>query len=749
MSFFSKIGSAVKNVASKVNSAIGGNIAKTVNKTVSYVAPKVSSAVQSLSSGAAKSSPIYSSSSKSTQQAFPGVNTVLNKITPSAPKSSGSSSSSSKPTLLMNNPYFSNPSRSSASGGTGGGSVVPKANYIPGLSGDIPVISYSAGLIQTPNAYTQALSGGSDNGSSGNGQYSIQGGQSLIPGSLSPTSRSAGLLMNNPAFAGQTGQEKQAKEWQNYSKTGSVPGGGIFGNTRIGTAFSTIGKGISGLIGGAGQAANTLVGSAKNAYGAAAAQGARLFTSPGSSIDQVLAGYSQRAWNQAVSPFQKAFQFQAPRVPTQLKATDITNGSPPPVTGTSVDQVDQTLRSGADTNYDQFSRTNPPESGYIDPNAVIGSDVYNFVDPQGHEFSVTQAQYNMDPAGWDQRALEGGWQLLDTAATPTDIPQDPNALPTDAPQQSGVDYLSQLYTQMQEAAGIPKLIAEIRDLQNQQLAARNAIDTMQQEVMNDPDFSLASKDRRIAYITGQSAAGVAYRDTTARLQALGGLLEQSNNEIQQRLGLYAPAIQAAFAPRQQESQDNYSLQFDNGTAYVFNKKTGQFQKSGGSTGGGKAEQDIIAALNKDQDWQNWQVVEQHFSSMKGIVSAFGDPNDQNTWNKLANSAADVRNFAVALARIQDPASSRLADAGDATRGQSIAAQASDYFNMLMNDRNATPRNLEEFWNNALRNLKSTYRPRGQAAEQRIRNAYGASSGSNPLGLTPPSNSSNDFPWESI
>lgn len=339
--------------------------------------------------------------------------------------------------------------------------------------------------------------------------------------------------------------------------------------------------------------------------------------------------------------------------------------------------------------------------------------------PNGQKYSITEEQYNSNPDYWDS-------QLSSMGAQPLEAPIE-ETLESPLQDEQSQFNLQQEYNRLQEESGITEAVTQWKDLQAQLISIENSLKAARDSIMEDPDFSLATKEGRVNYLFNNSMEARTYEALTKRMETLGDFIEKQNEQIKTQLGFANQDIQnnLAYAEANKASTDNYSLQFNEGTPYVFDKKTGKY-KMGATQGSAKNnEPDVLKALNSNQDWQNWQTAETHFSNMKAIVDAYGNPNDVNTWNQLANSAADVRNFAVALARIQDPASARLADAGDAASGQSIQAQASDYVNMLLNDRNATPRNLMEFWNNAGRLLTATYRPRGQAAEQRIRAAYGS------------------------
>jgi hypothetical protein len=504
---------------------------------------------------------------------------------------------------------------------------------------------------------------------------------------------------------------------------------------------SRLGQGIGAIRNAAGTVLNSagnLVASEVAGLGSAALQVPRLFTTPGSSTDQFFADRSAAGLEQANSFFRNAVQpykqaFNAAFPGEQIPVKDFQDSQSKDTTikgGNTQDDIDRQLNQDTIAALDSIYKINTGTGGekYLDVSSLgggvdVGEKMYNVLDPNGNIVGqMSQSQLDANADSYEATYGAEGFSLQEVAPPPDPFEETLTQMEPVARQT-----LQEQYNILQKESGIVEATTQLKELETQMAAIEMALIKQRDAVMEDPDFSLATKEGRINYIFNNSMEARTYEALTKRSEVLGDFINRQNEQIKTQLGFAQQDFQNALAYQSanQQSQDNYSLQFNEGTPYVFNKQTGQYEV-GASVGGSKSvEPDVLKALNSNQDWQNLQTAETHWSNMNAIVNAYGQPNDANTWNQLANSAADVRNFAVALARIQDPASARLADAGDAASGQSIQAQASDYVAMLLNDRNATPRNLMEFWNNAGRLITSTYRPRGQAAEQQIRAAYGS------------------------
>lgn len=645
--------SSITSAAKKVNSAIGGSIAKVVNKAVDSVKASVTSASNNVLK---KSDPyakqvtaIKSASTPASAAAKAGFSgslssSVLGKSITSSAQSSGGSSSKS-----------SSSSSSSSSGGGGGGSSgssksksssLPKPASVPVPGGELRVTSGQFGS----EAFTSSGGGG--------------GGSAGVTGTRSTYPTSSRYTFGPPQFATQQQpeedkkkQEQQLQTLDQAKKLGFLPSNPLYGfNAKAPEVLKADDAGRDATIG-------------------------------------------------AFSP------------------KDTVTGFQEDMTGSWMDE------------YGMRSRTNPPIGGYIGDEQIFGgatasSDApggLTLVNPQtGASFFISDEQAGANPEYWKSvvsELMSGGWTPQATAGVEEEVPLEGELQMTEE-QTPYLTKVADVYKQMQDAAGVPKIIAEIKDIQNQQLAAKEVLDARRDDILEDPDFSLGSRSARLNYLFNDSAEARTYEAATRRLEALGSLLSQANSEINQRMSLYSPYFNA-YAQSLFKSDENTGegdIKEIGGSVYVYNKATGRWENRGASGTSGLSQQDSLALQSayKGSDIPDqWGTVSSHYNNVFSQFNEGDFTTDENGKITITQQAIDrIRSdgFAIgtmltSLGRMQKPDISRTAE-GDvqaqAVAGSIIGATTAQ-LEKWISDSNMPADKFRELVNQSikLRNTKYT------------------------------------------
>lgn len=97
--------------------------------------------------------------------------------------------------------------------------------------------------------------------------------------------------------------------------------------------------------------------------------------------------------------------------------------------------------------------------------------------------------------------------------------------------------LTDQYNQIQSQLGIPKIISELKDLRNSQEAIKNTLTAARDDIMEDPDFPQALKEKRVNYIFNNSMEARTFEALTGRINALNENLGLLNDQAKTALGL--------------------------------------------------------------------------------------------------------------------------------------------------------------------------------------------------------------------
>lgn len=715
MSLFSSVKNAVKKVASTVKSVVTAPakaVSSVSNKIVDTVAPKPSIQVNNYSSGinglgsagggggGGTVAPAKTSTPSFTSNFVTSADSVFKPSTSSSSSSSKSSSKSSIPSPTT----LTTPTKSFTLIGT------PEVSSQLSPSG--------AGFSSFNSGTGTARQGGfgvtTSHGSFGMGENQISGTKLLQGDQKEEQGSILGNAFNNVWGAVKRPFVNAYNIYQNEGLYGdslgkqTIPGlpNSPLARAATGIAQNNVGPALYDTLGAAGTGAAAFLGAGSKAlYGVTGWDTANR----ASSFFTNMAASSQ--WNPL-----NAVPFDAGNPNQVMPAEDVrgaqkenTNVKP----GSTVADLQGNLSSDTITTLDSLYKiNNVGGEKYLDLSSMFDTQnqqTYTMTGPDGQTSTITQAQYDANPQYWEDLVAQGGFQVTPNQTMAVDIPpeiQDPVVR----------DSLQAQYNQLQKDAGITEAINQSKEIESQMAAIEAALIKQRDAVMEDPDFSLATKEGRINYIFKNSMEARTYEALTKRAEVLANFIDKQNEQIKTQLGFRQQDIQNQLAYQQANQPANRQTQVVtiNGQQVLIDSQTGQPISQLGPQGDGQVD------ITKDQRYQNYQARETQWNNVVGTVSRFApqgfNPSSTNAWNSvdwvaMANNKPAVDAIANAVVRMANPDITRAAMANDPYASESILNKAKQLYGELISDQNALPEKLKEavgqaitYWNNSQQEL---------------------------------------------